>query len=220
MIYMIFIAIVAPLIMLMMLLKGNSKVTFGFTIIGISTTLVAYGVNSILNSLLNMSTLNFTVGITPVCEELLKSMPVLVFVLLLSNKKQMIIEISMAVGIGFAVLENSYLLVSNYENINIAWAIIRGFATGLMHGMTTSILGYGMIYVNNNKKLFYTGIFGLLSLSIMYHSLYNMLVQSSYYYIGFAMPITTYCVVFVAINKNRIMKKLGFGKKIEPKAIN
>ncbi len=205
MVYIIFIAIVSPILALLFILKGDSRIIFAFTIIGMMIALVSHEFNSVLNNLLsNISTFQFTTYITPVCEEILKTIPIIFFAIVISDKAQIILPISMSVGIGFAVLENSYMIAVNVSSINIIWAIIRGFATGLMHGVTAEVTGSGMIFINKKRKLFYTGIFGLLSLAIMYHSIYNMLIQSKYQYVAYLLPIITYLFIIVFIYREKI----------------
>lgn len=201
MVYVIFISIIAPLLMLLFLINGQARTTILFMIIGMTAAVMSYEINSVIKNILIINELEFQIKISPIIEEIIKSIPPLFFALLISDKKRNVIGISMAVGIGFAILENLYLLVSNYRYVNIVWAIVRGFSTGLMHGITTAIIGYGMIFVNEKRKLFYTGIFGLLCLAIIYHSIYNIFVQSKYYYIGFFIPILTFILITSSIKK-------------------
>ena len=97
----------------------------------------------------------------------------------------------MAVGIGFAVLENAFYLL-NSTSFNMFDAIIRGFGAGLMHGMCTLLVGVGISFMRKKSKLFVVGTFALLSTAITYHGIYNMLVQSDFRLVGFLLPITTY----------------------------
>lgn len=205
MVYIIFICIIAPLLLLLFLLEKSAKQVVGFMIVGIITCLFAYEVNSLLFSILEMNNLDFTTAVTPISEEILKTLPVLFFAFVISEKKEKVLPVAMAVGIGFAILENTFLLTQSIESVNLFWAVIRGFATGLMHGITTAAVGFGITYAQTKKKLFYTGIFGLLAAAITYHSIYNMLVQSDYSYLGFLLPILTYIPVVIVLNKN--MKK-------------
>ena len=71
-------------------------------------------------------------------------------------------------------------------------AIIRAFGAGLMHGMCTLLVGVGISFVKKRSKLFAVGTFGLLSTAIVYHGIYNILVQSDYVIIGALLPIITY----------------------------
>lgn len=208
MVYIIFISIIAPLIMLLFLIDKQARTTILFMIIGMISAVISYEINSVAKHMISINEAEFQVTISPIIEEVIKSIPPLFFALLISDKRRNIIGISMAVGIGFAILENLYLLVGNYRYVSLGWAFVRGFSTGLMHGITTAVIGYGMIFINKKKKLFYTGIFGLLCLSIIYHSMYNIFIQSQYYYIGFIMPILTYILISISIKRNNIPNKL------------
>ncbi len=102
----------------------------------------------------------------------------------------------MALGIGFAVLENAYYLIS-YPNFNMLSAVIRAFGAGLMHGMCTLLIGVGMSFVKKKSKMFAVGTFGLLSTAIVYHGIYNILIQSEYHIVGALLPIATYVPFFI-----------------------
>jgi hypothetical protein len=100
-------------------------------------------------------------------------------------------------------MENTYILTLNIDQISMLWAVIRGFGTGIMHGMCTFLIGTGFVFANKNKKLFVAGTFALLTLAITYHSVFNMLVQSDLRYVGAALPIVTYVPFVWLVYKNR-----------------
>ena len=93
---------------------------------------------------------------------------------------------------GFALLENAYYLVINYETFSIVSALVRGFGTGLMHGMCTLFVGFGISFIRKRRKLFAVGTFALLTTAITYHSIFNMLVQSTHPTFGALLPLVTY----------------------------
>lgn len=208
MVYINFVCIVAPLLLMLFLLEKSAKQVVGFMIIGIVICLFAYEVNSFLHSVLGLDDMTFTTAITPISEEILKVLPVLFFAFVISGKKEKVLPIAMAVGIGFAILENTFLLAQSVESVNIFWAVIRGFATGLMHGITTAVVGFGITYAKTKKKLFYTGTFGLLAVAITYHAIYNMLVQSNYSFIGFLLPILTYVPIVIVMTRKKKNAKI------------
>ena len=75
---------------------------------------------------------------------------------------------------------------------------MRGISSALLHGMCTAIVGYGITFVKKQKKLFYTGTFGLISVSITLHAIYNLLVSSAdYRYIASAIPVVIYISVII-----------------------
>ena len=76
-------------------------------------------------------------------------------------------------------------------------AVIRAFGAGLMHGMCTLLVGAGITFVKKKRKIFWVGTFALLSTAIIYHGIYNMLVQSDYKTVGYLLPISTYIPFFI-----------------------
>ena len=138
-----------------------------------------------------MNMYDITVVVTPMTEEILKALPILYYALFISDKKEKLFTASMATGIGFAVLENAYYLL-NYPDFTMLSAVIRAFGAGLMHGMCTLLVGVGISFVKKKSKLFAVGTFGLLSTAIVYHGIYNILIQSDYSIVGALLPIATY----------------------------
>lgn len=208
-IYILFICMVAPLLLSLPLMKSSSRRVMIYILIGIAVSLFVSEINSRLLSAFNNDTLFVTTTLTPVTEEIVKALPVLLFAFVFSDDREKLLPISFATGIGFALFENTVILVQNIDNVSILWAIIRGFSTALMHGICTALVGYGMGFVRKKKKLFVSGTFALLALAIIYHGLFNMLVESkNLQYVGFFMPAVTYIpliiyLVFFARNKKK-----------------
>ena len=188
------------------LIEKKARQPIIFVLIGIFTSVFAAEVNSLLSGLLPMSTYEVTIIVTPITEEILKAISILIFATALSAKKEALFTASMAVGIGFAVLENAYYML-NYPTFNMVDAIVRAFGAGLMHGMCTLLVGVGISFVRKKSKLFVVGTFALLSTAITYHGIYNMLIQSDYQVIGFLLPISTYIPFIVWRIKNKKIKK-------------
>ena len=200
-IYILFICITIPLTLMAFLIDKKPRRIVIFFIVGICSAVFASEVNGILSSLMQLDIFDFTIRVTPVTEEIIKAIPVLFYAKEVSNKKETLITVSLAVGIGFAIMENTYILTQNIGYVSLLWAIMRGFGTGIMHGMCTFLVGTGFAFAN--KKIFITGTFALLSLAITYHSVFNMLVQSDYKYVGAVLPIITYVPFVLLIYKNR-----------------
>ena len=191
MIYILFVAIFVPILLMACLVEKKSRLPIIFVLIGIFLSVFASEINACLRSVLPMTTFEITVIVTPVTEEILKACPILFFAAVFTPKKEALFTASMAVGIGFAVLENAFYLLSS-SSFNMIDAVIRAFGAGLMHGMCTLLVGVGISFVKKKKKLFIVGTFALLSTAINYHGIYNMLVQSDYKIIGYLLPIATY----------------------------
>ena len=153
-------------------------------------------VNGLLAKIVPMGVYHVTTVITPVTEELLKALPVLYYAIVISDKRERLITASMSLGIGFAVLENAYFLF-NSSDFNMLSAVIRAFGAGLMHGMCTLLVGVGISFVKKKRKMFAVGTFGLLSTAIVYHGIYNILIQSQLSIVGALLPISTYIPFFI-----------------------
>ena len=190
------------------LVEKKARQPMIFFLIGIFLSVFASEINAYLRGILSMSTFEITIIVTPISEEILKAFPILVFATVFTPKKEALFTASMAVGIGFAVLENAfYLLTSN--SFNMIDAMIRAFGAGLMHGMCTLLVGVGISFVKKKQKLFVVGTFALLSTAITYHGIYNMLVQSDFEVIGYLLPITTYIPFVVWRIKRKKQIKTG-----------
>lgn len=204
-IYVLFVSVFIPILLMAGLIEKKARHPIIFVLIGIFVSVFAAEVNGLLCAVLQMSTFEITIIVTPITEEILKATPILVYALLISAKKEKLFTASMAVGIGFAVLENAFYLL-NDASFNMIDAIIRAFGAGLMHGMCTLLVGVGISFAKKRSKIFVVGTFALLSTAITYHGIYNMLVQSDFEVIGFLLPMATYIPFFVWRIKS-IMKK-------------
>ena len=204
-IYILFVAIFVPILLMTCLVEKKARYPLVFVLIGIFVSVFAAEVNGVMVDLLPLSTFEVTIIVTPISEEILKALPILFFATLLSPKKEAVFTAAMAIGIGFAVLENAFYML-NDTSFNMIDAIVRAFGAGLMHGMCTLLVGVGILFVKKKRKLFVVGTFAMLSTAITYHGIYNMLVQSDYQIIGYLLPIATY-IPFMVWRIRKIRQK-------------
>ena len=201
----LFISIVSPLTMMAFVYKGKSRVSLIFLIVGITVCLFCGELNGILFDLLHFDTKYYANNITPIVEEISKALPIMYYAFLYKPKKQNLLEGAIGVGIGFAILENAFVLASNISTISIPTAFVRGFGSGMVHGVCTLAVGYGMTFVHTRRKLFYTGTTALLSAAVVYHSIYNNFVQSDYQWAGYLLPMLTFIPLFVMLKRKKIL---------------
>ena len=204
-IYILFVAIFVPILLMTCLVEKKARHPLIFVLIGIFVSVFASEVNGVMVDLLPLSTFEVTIIVTPISEEILKALPILFFASLLSPKKEAVFTAAMAIGIGFAILENAFYML-NDTSFNMIDAIVRAFGAGLMHGMCTLLVGVGILFVKKKRKLFVVGTFAMLSTAITYHGIYNMLVQSDYQIIGYLLPIATY-IPFMVWRIRKIRQK-------------
>ena len=191
-VYILFIALVAPLILMLLMLRKRSRLLVGYMLIGIFVSLFVSEFNTLILNMFNGDMIYVTTTITPISEEIVKAIPVLFYAIVFSDSRDRVMPIAFATGVGFATFENMVILVQNIESVTIGWAIIRGFSTALMHAVCTVAVGFGICFIRKRKKLFYCGTFALLTMACIYHGIFNMLVQSNYKYLGFVLPAVTY----------------------------
>lgn len=192
MVYIIYFCLTIPLLLMLPLLQGQSRWLIGFMLIGASIAVSVSEINALIQIMMNLSSLQISLQIAPGSEEIMKAIPILIYAILLSDDPKKLLPLSMAVGIGFAILENAYVLMNNIESVSLLWAMIRGVSTSLMHGMCTFVVGYGMTYIKKQKKLFYTGTFGLLAVAMTFHATFNLLINSQWAMYGLLLPIMVY----------------------------
>ncbi|MBO6107822.1 MAG: PrsW family intramembrane metalloprotease [Eubacterium sp.] len=209
-IYILFICVFVPLLVSLPLVQKSSRDVMIFILAGIAVALFISEINGILLQVFKRDTLFVTTTITPATEEIAKAIPVLAYAFLFSDSRLKLLTVSFALGIGFALFENSAILMANLDSVSLGWAVIRGFSTALMHGICTAAIGYGMSYVRLKRKLSIPGTFSLLITAIMYHGIFNILVQSEKLkYYGFILPAMTYVpfVIYLILSHRKAEKK-------------
>ena len=200
--YIVFICFALPFVLGIPIVRKRTRLVLLFTFIGMCCCLFISEINGLLNKLINQDLFYLTTNITPMTEELIKALPILIYALFISSERQTLLTIAFMTGLGFALLENSTILVETVlqqGSVDILWALIRTLGAGLLHSLCTTSVGVGISFIRDQKKIFLCGSFALLSQAIVYHSVYNSLIQSDYKYLGAAMPMVTYLVVIIVL---------------------
>lgn len=190
----LFISIVIPLCMLLLLVTGKSRRLVLFFIFGITSCLFCGEINGVLANCFE-SINYFTVNITPITEELCKAFPIVVYAFMYKPERQHLLECGVAVGIGFAVLENVFVLASNTTVITVGLTFARGIGAGMMHGLCQAAVAYGLSYITKYSILTYTGTIAFLCIAIVYHSIYNCFVQSAFPWVAYLLTLGTVLLI-------------------------
>lgn len=202
---MLFFCIAAPLCMMLFVFKGRSRAVLGFLLTGVFMCLFAGEINGLILNASGVTVRFLTVNITPIVEEFLKALPVVFIAFLARPKKQLLLEGSVAVGVGFATFENVCMLMSA-ASLSPGLVLARGFGAGIMHSVSTLAVGYSMTVVGSDRKLSYSGTVAALSGAVIYHSIYNILVQSERPLLGILLPIAT-CIPLFAVMSRKNQKE-------------
>lgn len=205
--YVLYICLLIPMLLSLFVLEKKSRIVVGYMLIGATVCIFISEFNGFLYTEMKKDMLYFCTAVSPVTEEIIKALPVLFFALFISDKRQDLVQISFATGLGFAIMESTTMLTQNMDSINIIWAVVRGFGAGLMHSVCTIFVGMGISFVKKKRKLFFSGLIALLMLAITYHSIYNTIVMSDYKYFGFVLPLATYLPILIFYHTLKAPKK-------------
>ncbi len=197
--YTCFICIMIPLVMMTITVKAESRLLTGSVALGLFICLFSSEVSGAMIRTFGLTNTQFiTTTVTPLIEELLKAIPLLVYAFRFSSERDKLLSCGFGIGVGFAVLENIVILLraimSNPESANYLWAFVRGFGSGLMHSVSTMMIGVVISIVVKQKKLLVPGTVAILCVAAAYHAIYNALVQTNLRYLGIILPLFTYIV--------------------------
>ena len=200
----IYLCIALPMLPVVFAMRDKYSQRFlAFIIVGLTICLFSAEVNTLLVNFFKMDELAYSTTISPINEEILKAIPLIVFTVLFAEDKDEILPLAFAIGIGFSILESINVYCNNMETLTISWAFIRGIGAALMHSACTAMIAIGISYVFNYKKSFIQGIIGLFGSAILYHATFNAFVQSKYSIVALIMPL----LLFIPINYIEFKKK-------------
>lgn len=204
--YIVFICFTLPFLLGIPVVHKDSRVILLFIIIGMSCCLFISELDGLINELLGLPLFYFTTNITPMTEELIKMIPVVLYAAYISRERDDLLTIAFVTGLGFALMENSTILVKTIlveGHVNYIWALIRTLGAGLLHSLCTTMVGMGISLIKIHRKLVICGTFALYSMAVVYHSIYNTLIQSDYRYAGAIMPMLTYIPIVAVLIRMR-----------------
>ncbi|MDL2318711.1 PrsW family intramembrane metalloprotease [Eubacteriales bacterium OttesenSCG-928-A19] len=214
----VFICLAAPLIITLFLTRGDVRRFVLFFLLGMLTCLLAAHINKFIvvvsgaPGLAEMSMAETTILLTPICEEFLKSLPLFFFIAVFSPPRGKIFPAALAIGLGFAMMENCCYLIE-YGSEDMGYALIRGFSSGIMHTICAALVGFGVSAVYHRGNVFAPSCVALICTATTYHGLYNMLVSLDGWYsmIGYLAPLCTAGVILLVLHAAR-----GFLTRIAP----
>lgn len=129
------------------------------------------------------------IEIVPVCEEVMKLLPLLFYLLIFEPERKGIPGVAVAIAVGFATFENvCYLTENGAADFDIL--LVRGISAGALHILCGILLGFGMAYIFCRGFLKVTGTIGLLGASSAFHAIFNLLVSADgiWKWIGYLFP--------------------------------
>ncbi len=123
----IFICLAIPLILSLFFTKGRARSFTLFLTVGMGVCLLGAYVSSFFMGYYGVDTTVAAIEITPVCEEVMKLLPLLFYFLIFEPEPKELPSAAIAIAVGFATFENvCYLTENGAENT----AGILGACTG------------------------------------------------------------------------------------------
>ena len=202
--YILFICIVVPLAMMLIPIEKKSRKIVAAIIMGMFSCLFVSEINGWLLSATRSSMLYFTTNVTPLTEELVKVIPIIYYAAVFSDDRKSVTTVAFAMGVGFAMLENIIILTQHISTVNLAFAVIRGFSSGLMHSIGAMFASNYIPYIHTKKKLYLCGTLCTFNLAVVFHSVFNLLVEADApvaNYAGYFLPLSVYLLVNIFVQK-------------------
>ena len=206
----ILICIGVPLLLALFFTKGKQRQDLVFLLCGMIVSLLSAYVTRFFMTVYNADVLVTAVEITPVCEELLKFFPFLLWIVIFEPEAEEILSASIFMAVGFTTFENvCYLLENGAENFY--YLFLRGIAAGAMHLFEGVAAGYGLAFVFPRSWLRVIGTAGIIGFCVVFHGIYNLLVTAggNWQKGGYLFPILSIMLVLcIRFAKNHIQSVL------------
>ena len=186
-----YVCLAAPLLLAILCLKGDGRRSLLFLLAGMTSCLLSAYVSSFAAGIAGIDLLTASHEIAPAVEEVMKSLPLLFYLLIFEPEKKSAISGALRVAVGFATFENVCFLTS-YGTTDLPRLLIRGFGTGAMHVVCGMVVAVGLFFLWDRIWLRAVGAFALLCFVITFHAIFNVFVNQSgaVFWIGSAFPLT------------------------------
>lgn len=202
-----YICLVAPLIVALLFTNGGARRFCTFFFAGITACLLSAYIGDFLMNVSGYSMDDAVLYITPISEELMKMTPLLFCYLVFHPKGEHLIGAAAAIGVGFATFENCFYILSG-GSATLEYVMVRGLAVGVMHTVCAMAVPMVLLLFKSSKLMNGLLMFGMMSLAITYHGLYNLLVSvpGISRTIGYALPLCTVVGILILIRvRNMIL---------------
>lgn len=206
----ILVCIGVPLLLALFFTKGKQRQDLIFLLCGMIVSLLSAYITRFFMAVYHADTLVTAVEITPVCEELLKFFPFLLWIVIFEPEEEDIISASILIAVGFATFENICYLAENGAE-NFYYLFLRGIAAGAMHLCGGVAAGYGLAFVFPRTWLRVIGTAGIMGFCVVFHGIYNLLVTAggAWQKGGYLFPILCILLVLsIRFTKNHLQKVL------------
>ena len=195
----IFLCLAIPMILSLFFTKGRARNFTLFATVGMGICLLSAYVNSFFMEQYGVDGIIAAIEITPVCEEVMKLLPLLFYFLIFEPEPKELPSVAIAIAVGFATFENVCYLTENGAS-TFSFLLIRGISAGALHILCGVLSGFGISCVFRRRWLAITGTAGILGACTGFHGIYNLLITADggWKTVGYLFPSVLILFLFVA----------------------
>lgn len=198
----ILICMAIPLVLSLFFTQGDvRRFVFNF-IIGMVVCLLGAYISGFIDVITGNGVEETAIFISPVVEETVKFLPLLFYFYMFIPTDKELFNAAVGLGVGFSMFENVCSMISAGTE-SLVFLLIRGLAVGVMHIVSVMALILGLIIAKKFKALQISSMIGALSVSMLFHGMYNLLVSEPGIasHIGYMMPVLTALIILLAYKR-------------------
>ena len=201
----ILICMAVPLLLTLFFVRGNARQFVLNFLLGMAACLLGAYVSGFVDAASGMGVEDTAVFISPVTEEIMKFLPLLFYFLMFDPEDDNLFHAAIGIGAGFASFENVCSMISSGTE-NLGFLLIRGLAVGVMHIVSVFALALGLVIAKRFKALRLASMAGALSLSMLFHGIYNLLVSQpgATSVIGYVLPLLIALILWISYRRLQI----------------
>lgn len=206
----VFLCLATPLILSLLFTGGRARRFTLFVTLGMTVCLLSAYVSSFFAEYYGADAVTAAVEITPVCEEVMKLLPLLFYYLIFEPAPDELPGAVIGIAVGFATFENVCYLAENGA-ANFSFMMVRGFSAGALHILCGILSGFGISYVFRSRWLVLTGTAGVLGTCVCFHAVYNLLITAdgAWRAAGYLFPMALIACLF-ALRRFRPRQRIIF----------
>ena len=194
----IFLCLALPMLLSLLFTAGSTRRFTLFVVLGMFSCLISAYVSSFFMGRHQADAVMTAIEITPVCEEIVKLLPLLLYFLIFEPDATDLLPPALGIAVGFATFENVCYLTEHGAG-SFFFLLIRGMSAGALHLLCGILTGLALGYVFHRTWLAVTGTIGILSVCIVLHGIYNLLITADGFWqtIGYLFPSLLIVLLFV-----------------------
>ena len=195
----IFLCLALPMLLSLLFTSGTPRRFTLFVVLGMATCLLSAYVSSFFTGRYQCSAVTTAIEIAPVCEEILKLLPLLLYFLIFEPDSHKLTPAAIGIAVGFATFENVCYLTENGAG-SFVFLLIRGMSAGALHLVCGILTGLALAYVFRRPWLTCTGTVGILGVCMVLHGIYNLLITADGFWqmVGYFFPSAIIVTLFAA----------------------